>query len=64
MPEAPSAVTVAISSSAGSRARRSGSEAVKYDKRLYKRHNHIEIMFGRLKDWRWLVTCPPFVPRS
>ena len=25
---------------------------VKYDKRRYKRRNRIEIMFGRLKDWR------------
>jgi len=24
----------------------------KYDKRRYKRRNRIEIMFGRLKDWR------------
>ncbi|MCO6364877.1 transposase, partial [Paracoccus sp. 08] len=25
---------------------------VKYDKRRYKRRSRIEIMFGRLKDWR------------
>ena len=25
---------------------------VEYDKRRYKRRNRIEIMFGRLKDWR------------
>lgn len=25
---------------------------VKHDKRRYKRRNRIEIMFGRLKDWR------------
>ena len=25
---------------------------VKYDKRRYKHSNRIEIMFGRLKDWR------------
>ena len=25
---------------------------VKYDKRRYKRRNRIEIMFGRLKDWK------------
>ncbi|MFC3061030.1 tyrosine-type recombinase/integrase [Paenirhodobacter populi] len=25
---------------------------IKYDKRRYKRRNRIEIMFGRLKDWR------------
>jgi len=35
---------------------------VKYDKRRYKRRNRIEIMFGRLKDWRRVTTrhdrCP------
>ena len=35
---------------------------VKYDKRRYKRRNRIEIMFGRLKDWRRVATrydrCP------
>ena len=35
---------------------------VKYDKRRYKRRNCIEIMFGRLKDWRRVATrydrCP------
>jgi transposase len=35
---------------------------VKYDKRRYKRRNRIEIMFGRLKDWRRFATrydrCP------
>ena len=35
---------------------------VKYDKRRYKRRNQIEIMFGRLKDWRRVATrydrCP------
>lgn len=29
---------------------------VKYDKRRYKRRNQIEIMFGRLKDWRRVAT--------
>ena len=37
-------------------------KAVKYDKRRYKRRNRIEIMFGRLKDWRRVATrydrCP------
>jgi transposase len=37
-------------------------EPVKYDKRRYKRRNPIEIMFGRLKDWRPVATrydrCP------
>ncbi|WP_085983430.1 IS5 family transposase [Sagittula stellata] len=35
---------------------------VPYDKRRYKRRNRIEIMFGRLKDWRRVATrydrCP------
>jgi transposase len=35
---------------------------VKYDKRRYKRRNRIEIMFGRLKDWRLVAPrydrCP------
>ena len=42
--------------------RRSRNEPVKYDKRRYKRRNRIEIMFGRLKDWRRVATrydrCP------
>ena len=32
--------------------RKSREKPVKYDKRRYKRRNRIEIMFGRLKDWR------------
>lgn len=28
------------------------NKAVKYDKLRYKRRNRIEIMIGRLKDWR------------
>jgi len=35
---------------------------VSYDKRRYRRRNRIEIMFGRLKDWRRVATrydrCP------
>ncbi|PXW74604.1 DDE family transposase [Ruegeria sp. P4] len=35
---------------------------MKFDKRRYKRRNRIEIMFGRLKDWRRVATrygrCP------
>ncbi len=35
---------------------------VKYDKRRYRRRNRIEIMFGKLKDWRRVATryerCP------
>jgi len=42
--------------------RTSRSLPVKYDKRRYKRRNRIEIMFGRLKDWRRVATrydrCP------
>lgn len=37
-------------------------KTIKYDKRRYKRRNRIEIMFGRLKDWRRVATrydrCP------
>lgn len=36
--------------------RKSRSKAVRYDKRRYKRRNRIEIMFGRLKDWRRVAT--------
>lgn len=42
--------------------RKSRGKAVRYDKRRYKRRNGIEIMFGRLKDWRRIATrydrCP------
>ena len=42
--------------------RKSRKKAVKYDKRRYKQRNRIEIMFGRLKDWRRVATrydrCP------
>ena len=42
--------------------RKSRQKAVKCDKRRYKRRNRIEIMFGRLKDWRRVATrydrCP------
>ncbi len=36
--------------------RKSRTEPVKYDKRRYKSRNRIEIMFGRLKDWRRVAT--------
>lgn len=36
--------------------RKSRKTTVKYDKRRYKRRNRIEIMFGRLKDWRRVAT--------
>ena len=32
--------------------RRNRKEPVPYDKELYKQRHKIEIMFGRLKDWR------------
>ena len=42
--------------------RQSRGKSVKHDKRRYKRRNRIEIMFGRLKDWRRVATrydrCP------
>ena len=42
--------------------RKQRTKPVKYDKRRYKRRNRIEIMFGRLKDWRRVATrydrCP------
>ncbi|WP_408872004.1 IS5 family transposase, partial [Gluconobacter oxydans] len=42
--------------------RKSRAKPVKYDKRKYKRRHRIEIMFGRLKDWRRVATrydrCP------
>jgi transposase len=44
------------------RGRKSRGQPIKQDKRRYKRRNRIEIMFGRLKDWRHLATrydrCP------
>ena len=36
--------------------RKSRTKPVKFDKRRYKRRNRIEIMFGRLKDWRRVAT--------
>ncbi len=42
--------------------RRSRNAPVKHDKRRYRRRSRIEIMFGRLKDWRRVATrydrCP------
>jgi transposase len=42
--------------------RKQRKKTVKHDKRRYKRRNRIEIMFGRLKDWRRVATrydrCP------
>ena len=36
--------------------RKPRKKALKYDKRRYKPRNRIEIMFGRLKDWRRVAT--------
>ncbi len=36
--------------------RKSRGKAVRYDKRRYRRRNRIEIMFGRLTDWRRVAT--------
>ncbi len=36
--------------------RRQRKTPIKYDKLRYKRRNRIEIMFGRLKDWRRVAT--------
>jgi transposase len=42
--------------------RKSRGKPIKHDKRCYKRRNQIEIIFGRLKDWRRVATrydlCP------
>ncbi|GAD50932.1 hypothetical protein NT2_13_00180 [Caenibius tardaugens NBRC 16725] len=42
--------------------RKSRLQPVKYDQRRYRRRNRIEIIFGRLKDWRRVATrydrCP------
>ncbi len=43
--------------------RKSQTKPVKYDKRRYKRRNRIEIMFGRLKDWRRVATCYDRCPK-
>lgn len=49
--------------------RKSRNAPIKYDKRRYRRHSRIEIMFGLLKDWRRVATlydrCPTaFSPPS
>ena len=36
--------------------RKSRNKRIRYDKRRDKRRNKIEIMFGRLKDWRRVST--------
>ena len=44
--------------------RKQRKKAVKYDNRRYKRRNRIEIMFGRLKDWRRVATRYDRCPKS
>ncbi|WP_405404749.1 IS5 family transposase [Paracoccus sp. Ld10] len=44
--------------------RTSRKKTIKYDKRRYKRRNRIEIMFGRLKDWRRVATCYDRCPET
>lgn len=36
--------------------RTSRSATIRYDKRRYRRRNRIEIIFGRLNDWRRVAT--------
>jgi transposase len=36
--------------------RKSRGKPINHDKRRYKRRNRIEILFGRLKDWRRVAT--------
>ena len=36
--------------------RKSRGKTVRYDKRRYRRRNLIEVMVGRLKDWRRVAT--------
>jgi len=36
--------------------RKSCGKAVRYDQRRYRRRKRIEIMLGRLKDWRRVAT--------
>lgn len=42
--------------------RKNRNKKIRHDHRRYKRRNRIEIMFGRLKDWRRIATrydrCP------
>jgi transposase len=36
--------------------RKNRKKKIRFDRRRYKRRNRIEIMFGRLKDWRRIAT--------
>jgi transposase len=44
--------------------RKSRGKPIKHDKRRYKRRNRIEIMFGRLKDWRGAATRDDRCPKA
>jgi hypothetical protein len=48
--------------------RKSRKKKIRFDRRRYKRRNRIEIMFGRLKDWRRVATrydrCPIVFPSA
>lgn len=44
--------------------RTSRGKVVRYDKRRYRRRNRIEIMFGRLKDWRRVAKRHDYARRS
>ena len=44
--------------------RKSRKKSVKYDKQRYKRRYRIEIMFGRLKDWKRVATCYERCPET
>jgi transposase len=41
---------------AGIPGRKQRKSTIRHDKRRYERRNRIEIMFGRLKDWRRVAT--------
>jgi transposase len=43
--------------------RKSGGRPIRHDKRRSKRRNRIEIMCGRLKDWRRVATCHDRCPK-
>ena len=44
--------------------RKNRKENIRHDRRRYKRRNRIEIMLGRLKDWRGIATGYDRCPRS
>ena len=42
--------------------RKNRKKKIRFDRRRYKRRNRIEIMFGRLKDWRRVATRYDLLP--